>query len=131
MRELTVFTTNQTKLAHARYIAEGRQIRIKGFRQRTYHADYIEPRLASRQDILRASYESAKAQLTKAGFSEASHPFVLEDTSVRIDALSTAQWIVCPRDHLRRRKVQLFLDWLRQERDEWAARNLPKLGTAP
>jgi LysR family transcriptional regulator, glycine cleavage system transcriptional activator len=32
------------------------------------------------------------------------------------------QWIVCPRDHLRRRKVQLFLDWLRQERDEWAAR---------
>ena len=29
MRELTFFTTNQTKLAHARYIAEGRQIRIK------------------------------------------------------------------------------------------------------
>jgi dephospho-CoA kinase/inosine/xanthosine triphosphate pyrophosphatase family protein len=39
---------------------------------------------------LRASYESAKEQLAKAGFSEASHPFVLEDTSVRIDALSTA-----------------------------------------
>jgi LysR family glycine cleavage system transcriptional activator len=36
------------------------------------------------------------------------------------------QWIVCPRDHLRRRKVQLFLDWLRQERDVWAARNGPK-----
>jgi LysR family glycine cleavage system transcriptional activator len=33
------------------------------------------------------------------------------------------QWIVCPRDHLRRRKVQLFLDWLRQERDVWAAQN--------
>jgi DNA-binding transcriptional LysR family regulator len=32
------------------------------------------------------------------------------------------QWIVCPRDHLRRRKVQLFLDWLRQERDGWTAR---------
>jgi DNA-binding transcriptional LysR family regulator len=31
------------------------------------------------------------------------------------------QWIVCPRDHLRRRKVQLFLDWLRQERDVWQA----------
>jgi DNA-binding transcriptional LysR family regulator len=39
------------------------------------------------------------------------------------------QWIVCPRDHLRRRKVQLFLDWLRKERDEWADRNLPKPGT--
>lgn len=90
MRELTFFTTNQTKLAHARYVAEGRKIRIKGFRQRTYHADYFEPRLASREEILRASYESAKAQLAKAGFSEASHPFILEDTSVRIDALSTA-----------------------------------------
>lgn len=89
MRELTFFTTNQTKLAHARYIAESRHIRIKGFRQRTYHADYVEPRLAVRGDILRASYESAKVQLSKAGFSEASHPFVLEDTSVRIDALST------------------------------------------
>ena len=33
--ELTFFTTNQTKLAHARYVAEERQIRIKGFRQRT------------------------------------------------------------------------------------------------
>jgi inosine/xanthosine triphosphate pyrophosphatase family protein/dephospho-CoA kinase len=91
MRELTFFTTNHTKLAHARYIAEGWKIRIKGFRQRTYHADYTEPRLASRQDILRESYESAREQLDKAGFSEASHPFVLEDTSVRIDALSNAQ----------------------------------------
>ncbi len=90
MRELTFFTTNQTKLAHARYIAEGRRIHIKGFRQRTYHADYLEPRLDSRHDILRASYESAKEQLAKAGFSEASHPFILEDTSVRIEALSSA-----------------------------------------
>ena len=27
------------------------------------------------------------------------------------------QWIVCPRDHLRHKKVRLFLDWLRAERD--------------
>jgi dephospho-CoA kinase/inosine/xanthosine triphosphate pyrophosphatase family protein len=90
MRELTFFTTNQTKLAHARYIAEGRQIRIQGFRQRTYHADYDEPRLQSRDAILRASYYSAKDQIRKAGYSEASHLFILEDTSVRIEALSTA-----------------------------------------
>ena len=32
------------------------------------------------------------------------------------------QWIVCPRAHLRKRKVQLFLDWIRQERDVWQAR---------
>jgi len=89
MRELTFFTTNQTKLAHARYVAEGRQIQIKGFRQRTYHADYFEPRLATRAAILQASYESAKEQLAKAGYSETSHPFILEDTSVRIEALSS------------------------------------------
>ena len=29
------------------------------------------------------------------------------------------QWIVCPRDHLRRRKVRLFLDWLHAQRDAW------------
>ncbi len=89
MRELTFFTTNQTKLAHARYVAERWQIRIKGFRQRSYHADYVEPRLTSREAILRASYESAKSQLAKAGFSATSHPFMLEDTSVRIDGLSS------------------------------------------
>ena len=33
------------------------------------------------------------------------------------------QWIVCPRDHLRRRKVQLFLEWLREERNAWQARS--------
>ncbi|CAH0342456.1 LysR substrate-binding domain-containing protein [Rhizobium sp. CECT 9324] len=29
------------------------------------------------------------------------------------------QWIVCPRDHLRQKKVRLFLEWLRAERDIW------------
>lgn len=29
------------------------------------------------------------------------------------------QWIVCPRDHLRQKKVRLFLDWLRAERETW------------
>jgi inosine/xanthosine triphosphate pyrophosphatase family protein/dephospho-CoA kinase len=88
MRDLTFFTTNPTKLAHARYIAEGCHIRIKGFRQQTYHAEYVEPRLQSRDAILKASYESAKVQFLKAGFSDSIHPFVLEDTSVRIYALS-------------------------------------------
>ena len=36
------------------------------------------------------------------------------------------QWVVCPRDHLRKRKVQLFLDWLRQQRDAWQARSIQK-----
>lgn len=31
------------------------------------------------------------------------------------------QWVVCPRDNLRKRKVRLFLDWLHRERDAWQA----------
>lgn len=44
---------------------------------------------------------------------------VLDAPEIRL----TTQWIVCPRDHLRKRKVQLFLDWLRNERDDWQLRN--------
>lgn len=32
------------------------------------------------------------------------------------------QWIVCPPDHLRQRKVRLFLDWIRTERAGWEVR---------
>lgn len=88
MRELTFFTSNVTKLAHARYIAEGYSLRIKGFRQRTYHANYDEPRLSSRALLLDASYRSALRQCTKAGIAIDSHPFILEDTSVNIHSLS-------------------------------------------
>ncbi len=33
----------------------------------------------------------------------------------------TTQWIVCPTDHLRHKKVRVFLEWLRSERDGWEA----------
>jgi LysR family glycine cleavage system transcriptional activator len=39
---------------------------------------------------------------------------ITDPPSVRI----VTQWIVCPRDHLRQKKVRLFLDWLRAARDE-------------
>lgn len=89
IRPLTFFTSNQTKLAHARYVAEGVPLRIVSFKQRTYHASYHEPRLESREDLLRQSYESACAQCEKAGISLDSNPFILEDTSVRIEAFSS------------------------------------------
>lgn len=31
----------------------------------------------------------------------------------------TTQWIVCPRDHLRQKKVRAFLEWLRKESALW------------
>ena len=33
------------------------------------------------------------------------------------------QWIVCPHERLRQRKVRAFLDWLREERDAWVKRD--------
>lgn len=91
MRQLIFFTGNQTKLAHARYVAEGYPISIVGFRQRTYHAGYDEPRLTSRDDLLRASYISAVEQCEKAGISLDGNAFILEDTSVRIEAFSDSE----------------------------------------
>ncbi|WP_158813720.1 LysR substrate-binding domain-containing protein [Methylocapsa sp. S129] len=38
---------------------------------------------------------------------------VVDPPAVRI----VTQWIVCPRDHLRQKKVRQFLDWLREQRD--------------
>ena len=32
------------------------------------------------------------------------------------------QWIVCPHDRLRHRKVRIFLDWVRGERNAWLSR---------
>ena len=38
MKELTFFTSNATKLAHARYLAERHPVRIKGFRSKNGEA---------------------------------------------------------------------------------------------
>lgn len=38
---------------------------------------------------------------------------VVDPPPVRI----VTQWIVCPRDHMRQKKVRQFLDWLREQRD--------------
>jgi LysR family transcriptional regulator, glycine cleavage system transcriptional activator len=31
-----------------------------------------------------------------------------------------SQWIVCPHDHLRHFKVRAFIDWIREQRDDWS-----------
>ena len=90
MLDLTFLTSNTIKLAHARYIAHRLPIKIIGFRQRTYHASYFEPRVTSRSELLEKSYGNALDQCRKAGIPTQHQFFLLEDTSVRIDALSTS-----------------------------------------
>lgn len=36
-------------------------------------------------------------------------------------ASRVTQWLVCPHDRLRRRRVRAFIDWVRAERDLWLA----------
>lgn len=85
--ELTFFTSNSVKLAHARYLSEGNPLNITGFREKTYHAGYHEPRLSDRTQLLQLSYLSAVEQAKKAGVLTPRHFFILEDTSVDIHAL--------------------------------------------
>ena len=88
MIRLVFFTSNITKLAHARHVAESFEIEIIGFRQHTYRADYKEPRHVSRQEMFEQSYRSALVQFEKSGIDPKKNFFFLEDTSVRIEALS-------------------------------------------
>jgi LysR family transcriptional regulator, glycine cleavage system transcriptional activator len=36
-------------------------------------------------------------------------------------ASRVTQWLVCPHDRLRQRRVRAFLDWVQAERDLWLA----------
>lgn len=87
--EIIFFTTNDIKLAHLRYLAESYPVHIHGFKQKTYHASYKEPRVNSREGLLKQSYQNALEQAKKAGIDVKNRFFILEDTSVKIDALSS------------------------------------------
>ena len=88
MFALVFFTTNDVKLAHFQYLASGAGLAVAGFRHKSYYASYNEPRTKDRTALLTASYESALAQWKKTHKGQDSGFFFLEDTSVRIDALS-------------------------------------------
>lgn len=89
MLKLIFFTTNKVKLAHARHMAESYPVVIESFRRKTFYASYTEPKIDSRDELLRQSYESALEQAGNAGINTKKNFFFLEDTSVVIDALST------------------------------------------
>lgn len=89
--EIIFVTTNDIKIAHLKYLAESHPIKIDGFKQKTYHASYDEPRINSREDLLEQSYKLALQQAKKAGIDVNNRFFVLEDTSVKIDTLSSEE----------------------------------------
>lgn len=86
--ELVFMTTNRAKLAHLKYLGRKQFVEIHGFRERTYYGSYSEPRINDRQDLLSRSYSSALHQWTRSKQSLDSI-FFLEDTSIKIEALSS------------------------------------------
>lgn len=87
MLDVVFFTSSKVKLAHANYLSRNYNVRFVGFKEKTYHASYYEPRIYDRDSLLRQSYYGALEQARKAKLN-LNNPFVLEDTSVNIFSLS-------------------------------------------
>lgn len=88
MLDMVFFTSNPTKLAHFRYLGAKHGIRVRGFKEKHYHATYHEPKIDDREELLRLSYESALKQWQRRTGGKAPGLFFLEDTSVEVLALS-------------------------------------------
>ncbi|MFJ3059027.1 non-canonical purine NTP pyrophosphatase [Herbaspirillum sp. NPDC087042] len=95
MFELVFFSTNQTKVAHFRYLGSNAGVKIKSFKEANYYASYHEPKIDDRTELLNQSYLSALHQwkLRERKPDDDTSTFFFEDTSVRIDALSEIQEI--------------------------------------
>lgn len=63
-------------------------ISVTGFREKYFYGSYHEPRIDDRETLLRESYESALEQWRRRTATDDLGFFILEDTSVCIDALS-------------------------------------------
>ena len=87
MFELIFFTSSRIKMQNARHICRNYDITIRNFNEITSLANYKEPRLYNRRKLLEMSFQSALSQLKKSKLG-AVKPFLIEDTSVDIHALS-------------------------------------------
>lgn len=84
--EIVFITSSRTKLAHARYLVREYPITIA--KQKNYGIGYVEPRIYDREQLLSESYKDALERFTKNVSNPDEKFFIIEDTSVVIDALS-------------------------------------------
>lgn len=66
MLEIVFFTSSPIKLAHARYLCRNYDVRITGFREKTFGANYTEPRIYDRDQLIELSYQDALRRWQKA-----------------------------------------------------------------
>ncbi len=86
MFELYFITSNNEKLAHARYLVRDYTIKIQ--KQKNYGIGYEEPRIKDRNRLLEQSILNASERFQKNVSNPDSKFFFIEDTSVIIEALS-------------------------------------------
>lgn len=90
MIEIVFFTSSPVKLAHARYLCRKYDVLITGFREKTFGANYEEPRIYDRDELIKQSYQDALKRWKK-NVNNDERLFIIEDTSVVIEALSTTE----------------------------------------
>ncbi|MBN2285939.1 MAG: AAA family ATPase [Tissierellales bacterium] len=88
MTDITFITSNPTKLAHARHLCSGYDVNILQYKKFFYGKGYEEPRIFDRDKLLEESIKDAIGRWEKNVSNYGSKLFFIEDTSVRIDALS-------------------------------------------
>lgn len=84
--EIVFITSSRIKLAHAECLAKNYNITIS--KQKNYGIGYIEPRIYNREQLLNDSYKDAHERFVKNVSLPEEKFFIIEDTSVIIDALS-------------------------------------------
>jgi len=88
MLDLTFITSNITKLAHARHICNQYDVNIIQHKFIHYGKGYDEPRLSDREKLLELSVRDAINRWKRHVSKLENRFFFLEDTSVKINALS-------------------------------------------
>lgn len=91
MTDITFITSNQTKIAHARYLCKEYDVNILKHKKLFYGVGYNEPRINVRDELLRESFDDAVKRWKKNVSNSEERLFFIEDTSVKIDALSDDQ----------------------------------------
>lgn len=89
MLNITFITSNLTKLAHARHICRKYNVNILHYRKFFYGKGYEEPRIFDRDRLLKDSITDAITRWKKNVSKYEDKLFFIEDTSVKIDALSS------------------------------------------
>jgi len=87
MIEIVFISSSRTKFAHIEYGFRGSRYHIVP--QKNYGIGYIEPRIYDRSQLLKESYVDARKRFEKSVHNSDDKFFILEDTSVRIEALSS------------------------------------------